>query len=87
MMTRLKIVAVLGVLLGMVLNSPAVQGVQLSFQGSDVMLTWQSQPPQRFIVGYKPDLNPGTQWTLLTTTLPAAAGSQTTLRPARVTSF
>jgi len=78
MMTRLKTVAVLGVLFAMVLNSSAVEGVQLSFQGSDVVLSWPSQQQQTFIVGYKPNLDPGTQWTFLTTTLPATAGSQTT---------
>lgn len=77
MMTRLKIVAVLGALFAMVLNSSAVQGVQLSFQGSDVFLTWPSQPTQRFIVGYKANFDPGTQWTFLTTTLAASSGSQT----------
>ena len=78
MMTRLKIVAVLGVLFAMVMNSSAVQGVQLSLQGSDVVLSWPSLPEQTFIIGHKPDLNPGTQWTFLITTLPAAAGNQTT---------
>lgn len=56
----------------------AVTGVQLSFQGSDVVLTWPSQPGQTFIVGYRPAFDPATPWVFLTNTLPAAAGSQTT---------
>jgi len=56
----------------------AVTGVQLTIQGSDVVLTWSSQPGQTFIVGYRPAFDPATPWTFLTNTLPAAAGSQTT---------
>lgn len=55
-----------------------VTGVQLTIQGSDVVLTWPSQPGQTFIVGYRPAFDPATPWTFLTNTLPAAAGSQTT---------
>lgn len=55
----------------------AVTGVQLSFQGTDVVLRWPSQPCRIYIVGYRPAFDPATPWTFLTTTLPASAGSET----------
>ena len=56
----------------------AVTGVQLSIQGTNVVLRWPSQLGQTFIVGYRTAFGPATPWTFLTNTLPPAAGSQTT---------
>lgn len=55
-----------------------VTGVQLTIQGSDVVLTWPSQPCRIYIVGHRTAFSPTTPWTFLTTALPASAGSETT---------
>jgi hypothetical protein len=76
--TMHKLITLAVALLAATQTALAVTGVQLSFQGSDVVLTWPSQPGQTFIVGYRPAFDPATPWTFLTNALPAAAGNQTT---------
>src|SRR6266487_2472862 len=56
----------------------AVSGIQLSIQGTDVVLRWPSQPGQAFIIGYRPTLDASTPWTFLETSYAAATGTETT---------
>lgn len=56
----------------------AVTNVQLSIQGSDVVLRWPSLPCQTFIIGHRSTLNTATPWTLRETALAASQGTFTT---------
>ena len=77
-MIQKAIVAIVALVLASAHGAFAVTGVQLSIQGTDVVLRWPSQPCRIYIVGYRPAFDPATPWTFLTTTLPASAGSETT---------
>ena len=56
----------------------AVTNVQLSIQGSDVVLRWPSRSCQTFVICYRPALSPATPWTLRETTFTASQGTTTT---------
>jgi hypothetical protein len=56
----------------------AVTNVQLSVQGSDVVLQWPSLPCQTFIIGHRSTLNTATPWTLRESALVASPGAFTT---------
>jgi len=77
-MTKCTILALLALLWTQAQHVFAVTGTQLAIQGTDVVLRWPSHPGEIFIIGYRPTLDPSTPWTFLTTTLPAAVGSETT---------
>lgn len=50
----------------------AVEGLQISANCPDIVLSWPSAQGQSFLVEFRPDLNPGTAWTTLTNYLLAA---------------
>lgn len=77
-MIQKVIVAILALVLTSTYSAFAVTGVQLSIQGADVVLRWPSQPCRTYIIGHRPDFDPATPWTYLTTTLSGAVGSETT---------
>jgi len=52
-------------------QSLAIEGLQISVQCPNVTLGWPSQPGENYIVQWRPDLNPGTAWLTLTSSLPA----------------
>ena len=64
----------------------AVQGLRLSIESeADVVLRWPSSTGQRFIVAYRTDLQPGTEWAFLHTAYAAApTGVETTFTHANV---
>ncbi len=77
--TPKAVLAALTLLLLSLQSGHAVNGVQLSIQGNDVHLQWQSQPGEVFIIGYRPTLDPGTPWTFLETAYAAgSSGTETT---------
>jgi len=73
-------------LLASVVCGSAVQSLQLSIESeADVVLRWPSSTGQRFIVAYRTDLQPGTEWAFLHTAYAAAStGVETTYTHANV---
>ena len=55
-----------------------VQGLNISVQCPNVVLSWPSRPGEMFTVQYRPTLSINTPWVPLTTLLPAAANTDTT---------
>jgi hypothetical protein len=52
-------------------QSPAIEGLQISVQSPDVILTWPSIPGENYIVQWRPTLDPSSSWVTLTNSLPA----------------
>jgi hypothetical protein len=71
MMTRGAIGALV-VFLASAVHSQAIEGLKLSIQCSNVVLSWPSVPGETYIVQYRPALATGS-WQTLTNNLPAAA--------------
>lgn len=61
-------------------NTLAIEGLKLSVQCSDVVLSWPSSDTnnQYFLVQYRPTLDPADQWQTLASWLPAAYGTNRT---------
>lgn len=49
----------------------AIEGLNLSVQCPDVVLSWPSTPGQNYIIQYRPTLDPSTPWQTLTNFYPA----------------
>jgi hypothetical protein len=80
-MKILKIVGVIGVvalLLTSTVQTHAIEGLNLSLQRSNVVLSWPSQEWENYIVQYRPTLDPSTPWQTLTSSLPADLGTNLT---------
>ncbi|MDB6053529.1 MAG: hypothetical protein JWN25_1052 [Verrucomicrobiales bacterium] len=68
-----------GIFLLLSLPSFAVDGFNISVQGSDVALRWQSKPNEYYIIQYRATLDPHDQWQTLTNAWTAATiGTNTT---------
>jgi len=59
-------------------HATAIEGLQISIQGSNAVLSWPSVTGQTYFVQYRPTLNTNDVWTTLTNTLPAATGTNWT---------
>ena len=59
-----------GILLASNIHTLAIEGLQLSLQCSNVVLSWPSRPGQNYIVQYRPSLAPNTPWRTLTNSYP-----------------
>lgn len=66
------------VVLSSTINAFAIEGLQLSLQCSNVVLTWPSIEYRNYIVQYRPTLDPSTPWQTLTSSLPADFGTNLT---------
>ncbi len=64
------IIAALAVSLTASLKTFAVEGLQLSLQCSNVVLSWPSIPGQNYIIQYRQTLDPSTPWQTLTNLYP-----------------
>jgi hypothetical protein len=73
-----KSVVVQFVLLLAVVSSPAIEGLKLSVQCQDVVLTWPSVEGEIYIVQYRPTLDTNSTWETLIASLPAEAGATNT---------
>jgi len=68
--STIPIVAAVAVFLTTETNAPAIEGLQLSLQCSNVVLSWPSIAGQNYIVQYRPTLDPSTPWQTLTNSYP-----------------
>ena len=57
----------------------AIEGLQLSVQSSNVVLSWPSVEGETYVVQYRPTLNATDSWQTLTSSLSAATGTNMTL--------
>ena len=62
--------AAVAALLTTTLNANAIEGLQLSLQCSNVVLSWPSIAGQNYIIQYRPTLDPSTPWQTLTSSYP-----------------
>ena len=60
------------------IHSFAIEGLQLSVQSSNVILSWPSITNETYLVQYRPTLDPSSSWTTLTDSYPAAIGTNVT---------
>lgn len=60
-------------------NTSAIEGLQISLECSNVVLSWPSIEGESYIVQYRPTLDPGIAWQTLTNDLPATSGTNITL--------
>ena len=56
----------------------AIEGLKISVQSSNVVLSWPSTNGETYIVQYRPTLNTTSSWTTLTDFYPAATGTNIT---------
>ena len=73
--TRLAILAVLA---ASSISVTAIEGLHISVQCPDVILSWPSIEGETFIVQHRSTLNTNTPWVTLADWLPAATGTNTT---------
>jgi hypothetical protein len=67
-----------GLLFASVIHTHAIEGLKLSVQCSNVVLSWPSASDETYIVQYRLTLDTSTPWQTLTSSLPAAAGTNLT---------
>jgi hypothetical protein len=65
-------------LLASAIQSFAIEGLKLSLQCSNVVLSWPSVDGEIYIVQYRPTLDVATPWQTLTSSLPADVGTNLT---------
>src|ERR1035441_5834586 len=65
-MTKQGIVGAAMLLLMSAANTFAIEGLTISVQCSNVVLSWPSAPGQNYIVQYRPTFDPGSPWVTLT---------------------
>jgi hypothetical protein len=58
-------------------NVSAIEGLKISVQGSNVVLSWPSTNTETYIVQYRPSLGAGSSWTTLTNYYPASSSNVT----------
>jgi len=68
--STIPIIAAIAVLFTTETNAPAIEGLQLSLQCSNVVLSWPSIAGQNYIIQYRPTLDPSTPWQTLTNSYP-----------------
>lgn len=61
----------------------AIEGLKLSLQCSNVVLSWPSMEGETYIVQYRPTLRANDPWRTLTSSLPAGTGTNITLLSTR----
>lgn len=61
-----------------VIQTRAIEGLKVSIQGSNAMVSWPSQTGATYIVQYRPTLNTNDVWTTLTNNLPGTPGTNWT---------
>jgi len=59
-------------------SSFAIEGLKLSVQCSNVVLSWPSVEGQTYIIQYRPTLDPSNSWVTLTNSYPADSGTNIT---------
>jgi hypothetical protein len=69
------VVGAVAVILASAPHTPAIEGLRLSVQCSNVVLSWPSQEGETYIVQYRSDLTSTNSWATLTNYLPANIGT------------
>lgn len=72
------IVGAVALFLASAVHTFAIEGLQLSVQCSNVVLSWPSTNDEIYIVQYRPTLDPGNSWQTLTSSLPSDIGTNLT---------
>lgn len=67
-----------GLLLASAIHTFAIEGLQISVQCSNVVLSWPSAADETYIVQYRQTLNSTDSWTTLTDYFPATTGTNVT---------
>ena len=57
---------------------PAIEGMKLTVQGSNAVITWPSTDEQSYNVRHRSALHPNTPWTFLTNNMNATEGTNRT---------
>jgi hypothetical protein len=78
MKTIRGIVFALAIIVASAIQSLAVDGLKISAQSSDIVLSWPSNPGQTYLILYTKSINPPVQWTVLATGYPAADNTNQT---------
>ncbi|MGH7990766.1 MAG: hypothetical protein ACREDS_11335, partial [Limisphaerales bacterium] len=75
-----KLSGILGILLASSIASFAIEGLEISVQSTNVMLSWPSldDGSETYIVQYRSNLNASSSWLTLTDNFPAAADTNIT---------
>ena len=76
--TRTIIIAAGASLLASITSSLAIEGLQISLQSPDVVLSWPSHGYEHYLIQYRPTLDTNTPWAELTNNYPANSTNQTT---------
>jgi hypothetical protein len=75
--TKQGIIAACALIFASAVPSFAIEGLTLSLQCSNVVLSWPSTPGQNYIVQYRPTLDPSTPWVTYATGGPVNHGGVT----------
>src|SRR4051794_4873813 len=78
MRIRQGVIGAVALLLASAVQSFAIEGLQLSLECSNVVLSWPSVEGETYIVQYRPTLDVSTPWQTLTSSLPADVGTNLT---------
>ncbi len=73
------IIAAVSFLLVSAIPALAIEGLQISLQCSNVILSWPSQNGETYIVQYRPDLVSTNSWVTLTNYMPNDNGTNITI--------
>jgi len=76
--TRSAIIGAVALLFASAIQTLALEGLKVSVQYSNVVLSWPSVEGETYIVQYRPTLYTNTPWVTLTNSLPAEVGTNWT---------
>jgi len=75
---KIRRIATAALLLSTAVHTLAIEGLKLTLQCQDVVLTWPSVEGETYIVQYRPSLDTNSTWQTLTASLPAETGTTNT---------
>jgi hypothetical protein len=76
--TTQGLIGAVALFLASAVNTSAIEGLKISVECSDVILSWPSMEGEPYIVQYRPTLDPATPWLTLTSSLYADWGTNKT---------
>ncbi len=78
---RIMAIGAASLLVGSAVQMFAIEGLQLSLQSTNVVLTWPSTDGSgaTYIIQRRPDLTTNSTWTILASSYPAATGTNLTV--------
>jgi hypothetical protein len=78
-MKTLKKISGIALLLTVAVSAQAVEGLRVSLQDTNAILSWTSADSDFYLVQYSTNLNSNPPWQTLTNWMPGAEGTNTTL--------